>query len=329
MQAAEFFAGMGLVRAGLERCGIATKFANDIDPKKASLYRENWGDGELVVGDVREMVGADVPTVDLATASSPCVDFSIAGKGAGLRGQRSAVLHDFCRVLKEMNTRAPDTVVIENVPGMLTSNDGADFSSVLQELSDAGYFVQHICVDAAAFVPQSRKRVFVIGSRRGSFRLPPPPETRNDLKLTDYCEDREGDWWPTPTREAFLATLSAIQSRRVIGYRDRDSTGHHGAFRRTRRGRAVWEVRADEKAGALRTTLGGSARQAVVRAGCGRLAVRWMNVREYANLQGAGHLRFDSVSPIQAMYALGDAVCVPVIEWVARHCLLPLMRCAR
>ena len=88
----------------------------------------------------------------------------------------------------------------------------------------------------------------------------------------------------------------------------------------------MWEVRADHKAGALRTTRGGSAKQALVRAGRGEVAVRWMGVGEYASLQGAEYLSYTSVTPQQAMFALGDAVCVPVVEWLGRNCLLPLMR---
>ena len=81
-------------------------------------------------------------------------------------------------------------------------------------------------------------------------------------------------------------------------------------------------MRADEIAGALRTTTGGSSKQAIVKVGCGDVAVRWMNVEEYARLQGAGALRYDSVTERQAQFALGDAVCVPVIEWIGKNWLV-------
>ena len=83
----------------------------------------------------------------------------------------------------------------------------------------------------------------------------------------------------------------------------------------------MWEVRDDEIAGTLRTLRGGSGRQAIVKVGNGDFAVRWMNVTEYARLQGAEAFRFDAVSERQAMFALGDAVCVPVVEWIAQHWL--------
>lgn len=328
MLAAEFFAGMGLMRAGLQRCGIETVFANDIDKNKAALYRENWGGAELVVDDIRHISGHDVPTVNLATASFPCVDLSLAGNRAGLNGEtRSSVIFEFCRILEEMRSRAPSTVLIENVPGFLTANGGEDFRRVNDYLRRLGYEVAHGCVNASAFVPQSRDRVFIIGSLEASpFLWPPPPPPRKDLRLSALTKASTAEWWPPIRLGAFLSSLSPIQAERVQGYQLRNEVSCFGAFRRTRNGRAVWEVRADEKAGALRTTRGGSARQAVLRAGQGALSARWMNVLEYARLQGAGGFRFKSVSPQQAMFALGDAVCVPVIEWIANNWLSRILR---
>ena len=59
--AAEFFAGMGLMRAALDRCGVETVFANDVDKTKALLYTENWDDGELRLGDIRDIRGSNFP----------------------------------------------------------------------------------------------------------------------------------------------------------------------------------------------------------------------------------------------------------------------------
>lgn len=323
-RAAEFFAGMGLMRAGLERCSINTVFANDVNDTKAAIYRDNWGDRELIVCDIRNLTGRDVPTVDLATASSPCVDVSLAGYRKGLSANRSGVLYDFFRILGEMGDRAPRTIMIENVPGLLTVNGGRDYRQLTSELQNLGYGTDCLRVNATAFVPQSRRRVFIIGSRDFTPLLPPPPEPGTVFRLADIVSN-DAEWWPPQRLKTFMDSLSPQHSRRVEEYRSRETVAYFGAFRRTRNGHCVWEVRGDEIAGALRTTRGGSAKQALLRAGRGKVAVRWMNVHEYACLQGAGDMRYGSVSPHQAMFALGDAVCVPVIEWVARHCLLPLL----
>ena len=316
---------MGLVRAGLEPAGIDTVFANDIDETKAALYRDNWEHGCLHVGDIRDLRGADMPEIDLATASFPCTDLSLAGYRRGLRGEQSSLVLDFLRILGEMGNRRPRVVMIENVPGFRTANDGQDWTDVLASLRRLGYATGDIDVNASAFVPQSRARVFLIGRLGKPFVLPEPPPLRDDIRLADVAEETD-DWWAAPRLERFLTAMSPRQAARVESYRCQGRTGYFGAFRRTRNGSPVWEVRADERAGALRTTRGGSARQAILRAGRGDLAARWMGVKEYARLQGAGHLRYESVSPQQAMFALGDAVCVPVIEWLARNCLSPLLR---
>ena len=323
LRAIEFFAGMGLMRAGLERVGIETVFANDIDETKARLYADNWGRKELHVCDIRALKGDDIPDAELVTASFPCTDMSLAGKYKGLNGAQSSLVLDFLRILDEMGERAPQTLMIENVMGFLTANDGKDWQTVVDGIRNLGYESAHIVVDAGAFVPQSRARVFLFG-HKGTIDLPDPPEIRNDLRLVEIAEE-DGDWWAPDRLSAFLETLSPIQSKRVSRYQRRFWPGYYGAFRRTRGGRPVWEVRADERAGALRTTRGGSAKQAIVRAGRGEIAVRWMSLTEYARLQGADYLRYDSVTPSQAMFALGDAVCVPVIEWIAKHCLRPLL----
>ncbi len=327
LRTAEFFAGIGLVRAALDRCGIQTVFANDIDKTKATLYQANWGAAELHVADVRDLHGDDIPTVDLATASFPCVDMSLAGQRRGLAGSRSSVVFDFLRILGEMRDvgRVPRTVMLENVPGFLTAHQGKDFREVVRALTALGYHAGHLCVDARAFVPQSRVRVFIVGRQNGHLPLFPEPPPPKPLRLVDYVDAKADGWWPPAKLDQFLRSLSPRQAARVAEYRAASDVRYFGAFRRTRKGKAVWEVRADECAGALRTTRGGSAKQALLRAGQGGVGVRWMNTAEYARLQGAEDLRYDAVTPQQAMFALGDAVCVPAVEWLGRTCLVPLL----
>ena len=323
--AAEFFAGMGLVRAGLEPCGIRTIFANDVDDKKAALYRDNWGDGELLVADIRDLRGDEVPTVDVATASFPCVDTSIAGDRAGLDGDQSGLVFEFVRVISEMGKRAPGVVLLENVPGFLTTDGGNDFSRLVSDLDELGYKCESLSVDAAAFVPQSRPRVFVLGKKGGHCGVPDPPPRLSDLRLFDVASRRGVCWWSGERKNRFLSSLSPMQAERLDRYRVGRRISYLGAYRRTRDGRAVWEIRPDEIAGALRTTGGGSSRQAIVRAGRGEVDVRWMDLREYALLQGAENFRYGAVSERQAMFALGDAVCVPVIKWIGENWLCPAL----
>ena len=164
----EFFAGGGMARAGLGR-GWTCLFANDFDPKKAASYRANWGDGEMVEGDVRGISLDDLPNhADLAWASFPCQDLSLPGAGGGLRGERSGAFWPFADILRELaeDGRAPKTVALENVAGALVSRGGRDFRAIYGALVGLGYGCGEFVADAALLVPQSRPRLFVVAVRR-------------------------------------------------------------------------------------------------------------------------------------------------------------------
>ena len=121
---AEFFAGIGLMRIGLERAGWHIAFANDIDEDKWQMYREHFGDtGEFIVDDVHKIDAGAVPAVALATASFPCNDLSLAGARKGLAGEQSSAFWGFVEVLKKMSAKRPPMVLLENVTGFLTSHD--------------------------------------------------------------------------------------------------------------------------------------------------------------------------------------------------------------
>ncbi|CCJ07185.1 DNA cytosine methyltransferase [Methylocystis sp. SC2] len=163
----EFFAGGGMARAGLGE-GWRCLFANDFDRKKAESYRANWGGEELHVGDVREISTAQLPgRADLVWASFPCQDLSLAGAGAGLKGERSGTFWPFWDLMKALRqeSRAPSLIVLENVCGALTSHGGKDFVKICEALAKEGYRFGALVIDAALFVPQSRPRLFIIAAR--------------------------------------------------------------------------------------------------------------------------------------------------------------------
>lgn len=165
----EFFAGGGMARAGLGaewRC----LFANDLDHKKGKTYQKNWGKGVLKIEDVRKLKVSDFPEqADLVWASFPCQDLSLAGGGAGLKGDRSGTFWPFWDHMKALAKakRAPQIIVLENVCGTLTSHGGKDFSAICSALYRGGYRCGAVVIDAALFVPHSRPRLFIIASQTG------------------------------------------------------------------------------------------------------------------------------------------------------------------
>lgn len=169
----EFFAGGGMARAGLGKQWLCT-FANDFDPKKTACYAANWGAEDLLVGDIAEVTSAALMgEVDLAWASFPCQDLSLAGAGAGLKGKRSGTFWSFWRLMSELNSegRAPRLIVLENVCGALHSHQGQDFATIGEALSNEGYQFGAVVIDAVDFLPQSRPRLFIIGVH-GDMNIP-------------------------------------------------------------------------------------------------------------------------------------------------------------
>jgi DNA (cytosine-5)-methyltransferase 1 len=295
--------------------------------------------------------------VTLATASFPCNDLSLAGSRDGLRGKQSSAFWGFVRILDEMKKRRPPIVLIENVTGFLTSRGGDDFKEALLALNDLGYGVDAFILDAARFTPQSRQRLFVVGVLREKSppetqplegdesrpealalfitshpeidwnirALPAPPETA--IRLEEIIEDLEDDapeWWSAERAEYLLNPMShrhrESAERMIAG-----SKWSYGAvFRRVRHGKSMAELRTDGLAGCLRTPRGGSGRQILFKAGKGEYFARLFTPRECARLMGADDYKI-SAPANQALFGFGDAVCVPVIEWIAEYYLDPVV----
>lgn len=212
----EFFAGGGMVRAGLGP-GWTCLFANDFDRKKGLSYQANWGTGgELRICDVKQLNTADIPgEADLVWGSFPCQDLSLAGSGAGLGGERSGTFYPFWNLIRGLiaDGRAPQLIALENVCGTLTSHEGKDFEVICQTFSDAGYRFGALVINAVDFLPQSRPRLFLIGVH-GDVEIDPallspgpiePFHTRGLQKAVERLPPElrfEALWWnlPTPSR---------------------------------------------------------------------------------------------------------------------------------
>jgi len=166
----EFFAGGGMARAGLGT-GWTCLFANDIDRKKGFSYTANWGGEELSVRSVADVETKDLPDgADLAWASFPCQDLSLAGAGAGLKGERSGTFWPFWKLMLALDAedRAPKMVVLENVSGALSSHEGRDFAAIGAALAKGRYRFGALVIDAVHFVPQSRPRLFIVAIQEES-----------------------------------------------------------------------------------------------------------------------------------------------------------------
>jgi DNA (cytosine-5)-methyltransferase 1 len=165
--AVSLFAGVGGFDLALQRAGVKVVASVEIDKKAQDVLRRHFPESKIF-GDISGVTGEQLiaagfePRNGIITGGFPCQDLSVAGKRAGLGGQRSGLFWQICRLLDE--TRAQN-FILENVPGLLSSNQGADMAVVLEALVKRGYRVAYRVLDAQYFgVPQRRRRVFIVGS---------------------------------------------------------------------------------------------------------------------------------------------------------------------
>jgi DNA (cytosine-5)-methyltransferase 1 len=370
----EFFAGAGLVREGLSKSNWNCVFANDISNDKQEIYIENYGSGDFWLGDIWDIAKDSklIPeNIFLYTASFPCTDLSVAGGRAGLAGKESGTLNALIEILRKKKSigSAPMVVMLENVRGFLTSHQGKDVEQTVEYLSELGYFVDIIELDAIDFSAQSRPRVFVIAveeelARRGMkiksgsqlfdewwadfekypylrsdrikkiilsneslnwalFDIELPP--KSNIRLADVIEtdisDNSNLWWNQERKDHLLSQMSD-NHKAILNVMASGSNYSYGTvYRRMRKGKSMAEMRTDGYAGCLRTPRGGSSKQIVICAGKGSWDVRLLTPREYARLQGVRDCFKLPDNANKGYFAMGDAVCVPVIEFISENIL--------
>lgn len=224
----EFFAGGGMVRAGLGTAKWKCRFANDFDHKKGAVYSGNWekagGAKALKIEDVRKLTAQDLSgRADLAWASFPCQDLSLAGGGAGLKGDRSGTFWPFWHLMKNLlaEERAPRLIALENVCGTLTSHEGKDFAAICGALHHSDYTFGALVIDAAYFVPQSRPRLFIIGVHKDleipaefTTQVPMAPWHTRGLQTAfekmPACVKKSWVWWSLPAVQMRNTTFADL-----------------------------------------------------------------------------------------------------------------------
>lgn len=266
------------------------------------------------------------------------------------------ILREMREVHGEAN---PRLVLLENVEGLLTSNGGEDLRAVIETLNRLGYRADLLRIDASHFVPQSRVRIFIIGVHHTSVPAFDPSSLNNNWlagsnarpnKIVDFILrnddldwyihnvpnlpkrtislkdiiDVSENWWPDKRTEYLYNQLHDRQKLILDELRKKPNYHYFPGFRRMRNrngiNQSTVELRNDGIAGCLRTPKGGSARQILVRAGNGRIDARLFSAAEAGRLMGANEFKIDSSLTLnQALFGFGDAVCVPVLEWLGNE----------
>jgi DNA (cytosine-5)-methyltransferase 1 len=358
----EFFAGGGLARQGLSGL-FDCAFANDIDAMKCATYRRNYPDDHIADGDIWNLDAKKLPDAPLAWASFPCQDLSLAGARRGLNAPRSGAFWGFWNLIEKMADRAPRTLAIENVAGLLSSHGGKDFAALCTTLADAGYRVGAMLIDAALFSPQSRQRLFII-AHKGKlpagimldapdaafhpaglceaveklpdtthlawvwWKLPYPPKRNLDLAALLERNPPEASWRSNAAAHKLMDQMAPLHRQRVEAALAAKTWTAGAVFRRIRieNGQRIQraEIRYDGMAGCLRTPAGGSSKQLLLVTENGHIRLRPVLAREAARLMGCEETYILPDRETAALKVLGDGVSVPVVRWLGQHLLAPL-----
>jgi len=373
---AEFFAGVGLVRLALEQVGGRCIFANDLDKNKLDVYAKNFSSEDFVLEDIWKVDPDDISNdADLYTASFPCVDLSVAGNRKGLDGTESGSFWAITEIIRRKREKgnAPKVILLENVYGFLTTNNGEELRKSLAALNDLGYLVDTFIVDAKHFTPQSRVRLFVVGidesltkenivkrsgdeifgvwerlitdsdkdlrpkrlldfmiknSQLNWFTLEMGFLPKRNTTLSDILEEYDEDhpiWWKGERHEKILSQIPERQLAHLYENKENDNPLFGTIYRRMRKGKSTAELRLDGVAGCLRTPRGGSSKQILARSGNGRIQFRLLSPREYARLQGVEDAYILADNDNKSYFAMGDAVCVQAVRWIAENYLSALL----
>jgi DNA (cytosine-5)-methyltransferase 1 len=200
----ELFSGIGGMRCGLEKSGWKTVWANDNDRYACQIYRKNFGDKELVEADVKAIDPDSIPDFNLLTAGFPCQSFSMAGKRKGFQDVRGTLFHEIIRIA---SAKRPKLLLLENVKGLLSNDNGKTFGTILEELGRIGYWCEWQTLNSKHFgVPQNRNRVFIVGHLRGA-------DTRQVFPVGEASQDFAEARDKTPGEGQRTPVANTLRSR--------------------------------------------------------------------------------------------------------------------
>lgn len=342
----EFFAGSGLVAYGLKGM-FNPVWSNDINERKAAVYRANFVSDHFALGDIKDVDGSTLPLAQLSWASFPCQDLSLAGNMKGIFADRSGLVWEYLRVLDEIIEK-PKVLALENVSGLLVANNGDNYRNLHHALRERGYRCGAVFVNSEIFLPQSRPRVFVIAVQDDvdvpSDIVGDGPNWLHNKAAVALGQSLDGwIWWKAEKPREPIATLEDLLDEdapfdkddvlRLLPQRIMDELNSYESiiatgYRRTRNGRQQLELRFDGIAGCLRTPAGGSSKQYIVVRENGENHARLLTVREAARLMGAPDSYSLPGSYNDGYFAMGDAVVLPVARFIGENFLMPLANAA-
>ncbi|MDR2660094.1 MAG: DNA cytosine methyltransferase [Spirochaetaceae bacterium] len=192
-----FLGGFEFLGKKYKKTNFDIIWANEINTAACNTYRKNIG-ANIVEGDIRETIATLPETADLVIGGFPCQDISINGKMAGIKGKRSSLYTFLVEAVKKVQ---PKMFIAENVKGLLLKTNAASLQKVLEDFNSLGYHVTYRLYHAADYgVPQTRERVFIVGTREDTRQfIPPAPVCEKHITVKEAIGDLE----TLPSNEQF------------------------------------------------------------------------------------------------------------------------------
>ncbi len=292
----DLFSGIGGFHFGLERAGFEiNSYNSEIDKYAIQVYKHNFKDSTYV-GSVTDVRGAELPRINGITFGSPCQDFSLAGRRKGMSGERSSLILEAIRLIKECR---PDFFIWENVKGTFSSNNRQDFAAILQAFTNiGGYRLEWQLLNTKWFLPQNRERVYLVGYLGDGSRGEIFPIGESDRKV-DELQRQQANTCTLTTRYEATGNGSYIAERKQYaqiktnnskGFEEMtngDSLNYSNPNSKTRRGRVGKGVA---------QTLDTGCEQAVIGAMRGRDPENPSNISKGASLKQTLEINNEGVS---------------------------------
>ena len=293
MKIIDLFSGIGGFSLGFQRAGynFTEHYFSEIDKHAIANYKYNFPNAKHI-GDITTIQPANLAGADIITFGSPCVDFSVAGRRAGLAGTKSSLIKKAIALIAEIR---PSVFIWENVKGTFSSNAGADFWAIIQAFANiGGYRLEWQLLNTSWVLPQNRERIYLIGHLAGRSEPRVFPITEDDFFTTEKAQIQS----QTPICPTLKASGSMRPEDTYIIPKEANTLTGGG------------------KSGGLHsdmTVIGGVRRLTEIE--CERLQGFPDNYTQYGNYNG----RIRRISKTNRYKLIGNAVTVDIVELIAKR----------